>query len=84
MRWHRLGEVENVYAAYNFCHFAILIHVCFRCCHSSGTSTGSYIRQLLQRRLRKRTQVYSSILAGIHVVHKNVSVYTLDNDSIKC
>jgi len=22
MRWHRLGEVENIYVAYNFSHFA--------------------------------------------------------------
>jgi len=23
--WHRLGEVENVYVAYNFSHFAIYL-----------------------------------------------------------
>jgi len=25
VRWHRLGEVENVYVAYNFSHFAIFL-----------------------------------------------------------
>jgi len=25
VRWHRLGEVENVYIAYNFSHFAIFL-----------------------------------------------------------
>ena len=25
VRWHRLGEVENVYVAYNFSHFAIYL-----------------------------------------------------------
>ena len=27
VRWHRLGEVENVYVAYNFSHFAIFLLV---------------------------------------------------------
>jgi len=25
VRWHRLGEVESVYVAYNFSHFAIFL-----------------------------------------------------------
>ena len=25
VRWHRLSEVENVYVAYNFSHFAIFL-----------------------------------------------------------
>ena len=25
VRWHRLGEVENVYVAYNLSHFAIFV-----------------------------------------------------------
>ena len=25
VRWRRLGEVENVYVAYNFSHFAIFL-----------------------------------------------------------
>ena len=25
VRWHRLGEVENVYVAYDFSHFAIYL-----------------------------------------------------------
>jgi len=25
VQWHRLGEVENVYVAYNFSHFAIYL-----------------------------------------------------------
>ena len=25
VRWHRIGEVENVYVAYNFSHFDIFL-----------------------------------------------------------
>jgi len=30
VRWHVLGEVENVYVAYNFSHFTIYLPKCIK------------------------------------------------------
>jgi len=32
VRWHRLGEVENVYVAYNFSHFGIFLPKFIKIC----------------------------------------------------